>query len=496
MKRKILLAAAAIIAASAPVNADNLVILHTNDTHSQIDPTADNLGGVMRRKAVIDSVRSADPNVLLVDAGDIVQGTLYFNLYRGDVEYKVMNQLGYDLQVLGNHEFDNGIDELADHLRDAKGTYITTNYDIDGTPLEGLLVPYVVKNFNGKKVGFFGLNLDPKGMISGRNIPGVKYIDPYEAAEHTAWALRHNEKADYVVALSHLSYSDPVRANDSILALTSRNIDLIIGGHTHTPLNPDDPASLPTVLKNADGKDVTIAQLLNTGTTIGKIDLDLDNGKIKSSVIPLDSRYDGRADADLQALIEPYKSKVDSLLSLKIAKSAAPLDKQSIINIFSDLTLRRGRELTKEPVALAVLNNGGIRNTLPKGQISEGEIMMVLPFNNIIEVVKIKGSDLAEAFAQMGQRPINGVSSNVDILYNPATKQCDSITIDGKPLDPDAVYNIATIDYLAEGGDYISALTKGNVIATSGNIMSADIIKALKKQRKPLRPDTKERLHQ
>lgn len=145
---------------------------------------------------------------------------------------------------------------------------------------------------------------------------------------------------------------------------------------------------MPTVIKNADGKDVVVAQLASMGTSIGKIDIDLDDKAISSSVIPVDSRLDGKVDEELLAVLAPYRHKVDSLMSIKLAKASAPLDKQSIINIFSDLVLERGKKLAGSPVDLAILNNGGIRNTLPQGTISEGHVMMVLPFENTIEVVK------------------------------------------------------------------------------------------------------------
>jgi len=494
MVRK-LMAVAAAAGMCLSMQAEHVVILHTNDTHSQIDPDSHGLGGVMRRKAVIDSVRGAEKNVLLVDAGDVVQGTLYFNLYRGEVEHKVMNALGYDVATLGNHEFDNGAEELAGLLRGDNATWVSTNYDVDNSPLAGLLVPYVMKDYDGKKVGIMALNLDPKGMISDRNIKGVKYIDVYEAAEHTAWALRHNEKADVVVALNHIGYSDDTHANDSLLAAVSKDIDLIIGGHSHTPLDPANPKSKPTRVKNAEGRDVVIAQLRSTGTTIGKVEIDFDNDTIISSVIPVDSRMDDRIDENLLALLAPYRHKVDSLMSLKLAKSSAPLDKQSIINIFSDIVLERGGKLVNEPVDLAILNNGGIRNTLPKGVISEGHVMMVLPFENTIEVVKIKGSDLARVFAQMGHRQMNGVSGNADITYDPATGECTEIKINGRQFEPDRYYNVATIDYLADGGDYLSAFRQGEVIARSGNMLSRDITEALKARKKTLKSDTTQRLH-
>lgn len=476
-------------------SAQKVVILHTNDTHSQITPEDNDLGGVMRRKVVIDSVRNAEKNVLLLDAGDVVQGTLYFTLYRGEVEHKLMDCLGYEGATFGNHEFDNGMAELAQLLRNDNVTWISTNYDVDDTPLAGLVVPYLIKEYDGKKIGIMALNLNPQGMISARNYKGMEYMDPYEAAEHTAWALRHNEKADVVVALTHLGYSDDTRANDSILATKSKDIDLIIGGHSHTPLNPANPASKPTRIKNAEGEDVVLAQLSSMGTTIGKVEIDFDNDTIVTSVIDIDKRLDGTIDENIQEVLAPYRHKVDSLMSINLVKSTAPLDKQSIINKFSDLVLARGKQLVKEPVDMAILNNGGIRHTLPKGMISEGHIIMVLPFENTIEVVKIKGDSLAKVLAQMGKRSINGVSGNVSVTYDPASDTCSEIIINGKPLDPNRDYNVATIDYLAEGGDYLSAFPSAEVMAKSENVLSRDITNALKSLKKPLKPDLTERLH-
>lgn len=494
MKRKILSVGIAVLSMIG-VSAEHLVILHTNDTHSQIDKTDDDLGGVMRRKVAIDSVRAVERNVLLVDAGDMVQGTLYFNLYRGEVEHKVVNALGYDVATLGNHEFDNGMTELAGLLRNDNATWISTNYKVENTPLSGLVVPYVVKEYGGKRIGIMGLNLEPKGMISSRNVKGLEFLDVYEAAEHTAWSLRHNEEADYVVALTHLGYSDKERANDSILATVSKDIDIIIGGHSHTPLDPADAKSSPTVIKNAEGEDVVVAQLSSMGTTLGKIDIDLDNGEIRTSVIPLDSRFDGKNDEKLQEMLAPYRSKVDSLMSIKLAKSSSPLDKQSIINIFSDLMLKQGAALTGEKVDIAILNNGGIRNTLPSGNISEGHIIMVLPFENKIEVLRLKGEVLSRVLAQMGKGRINGVSGNVDVTYDVAAGECSRIVINGKGIDPERYYNVVTIDYLADGGDYLSAMTEGEVIAISDNILSRDIMNGLRKYKKTLKPETTERLH-
>ena len=188
-------------------SAEKLVILHTNDTHSMIDPDdTDGLGGVLRRKVVIDSVRKAEKNVLLVDAGDFVQGTLYFNIYRGEVEQKMMNELGYDIRILGNHEFDNGIDELADLLADSQAELLATNYDLSQSALARKFRPFTIREVGDKLVGFIAVNLNPEGMITKGNYDGVVYNDAVKAANAAAWWLKHIDKVDAVVAVTHIGY--------------------------------------------------------------------------------------------------------------------------------------------------------------------------------------------------------------------------------------------------------------------------------------------------
>ena len=172
-------------------SAQHLVILHTNDTHSQIDPDADGMGGVLRRKVLIDSVRKAQPNVLLVDAGDAWQGSLFFTLFDGEVEQKMLNALGYDIQILGNHEFDNGMEALARKYQAATPTRLSTNYDFRETPLDSMFVPYVIREIDNRKVGIIAINIDPKGLIDPANCIGLKYENGVEKANATAWFLKN-----------------------------------------------------------------------------------------------------------------------------------------------------------------------------------------------------------------------------------------------------------------------------------------------------------------
>lgn len=474
--------------------AEKLVMLHTNDTHSQIDPTDKNLGGVLRRKVLIDSVRAAQPNTLLIDAGDAVQGTMFFNLYRGEVEHKVMNMLGYDIAILGNHDFDNGVDELAENLRHNHATWLTTNYDLDGSALDGLFKPYTIKKFGDHTVGFIGINLEPKGMISEGNYDGVVYLDAIKAANATAWHLKHNEKADYVVAVTHIGYDSPVLPNDLELAAASEDIDIIIGGHSHTVINPGSGAELVT---NAAGRPVLVVQAGKSGALMGEITLDLDDGETDYRLLSVDSRLDSRTDRELDAILEPYRHGVDSLMNIKIGRSAGNYGNRSpeLINFVSDFILDQGRRMTPD-IDLAIMNKGSLRRDMPKGDVTKGVILMMQPFANRIVTLEVKGSDLKEAFDVMATRGGDGVSRGVDIAFDPATGQCTDITINGRPLDPDATYRVATIDYLANGGDYMEPLTRGNRLSESKGVVHDDLIDYIVSlKNKKINPSSTLRMH-
>lgn len=491
LRRIFSLASMALALVFTAASAENLVILHTNDTHSQIDPADNGLGGIMRRKALIDSVRFAQDNVLLVDAGDAVQGTLFFTLYGGEVEHKAMNVLGYDLAILGNHDFDNGVRELAKNLSLSNATWLTTNYDIKDSSLEGKLVPYSIKEYGGRRIGFMGINLEPRGMIAEGNYNGVKYLDAYKAANATAWALKHNEKCDLVVAITHIGYDGQPGPRDISLVRQSEDIDIIIGGHSHTTIIPDGQAEY---VENAIGRPVLVVQTGSRGAMLGELTIDLDALTSTARLIPVDSRLDVYSDEVLQAALRPYRVAVDSIMNLKVATSSVELTAPRLLNLFSDYVKQIGQGLTDAPVDLAIINKGGIRRTLPKGNVTEGMVIMTLPFNNRVQVLEIKGSDLADALDVMARRSGDGVSSDVRAIYDPATGRCTEVTVNGAPLDPDRTYRLATIDYLARGGDYMFPLTKGRVTATSRDILYTDILDILKSTRKKLAPSDTPRM--
>ena len=485
MKSALKLAAIALIFSallSSSAFAEKLVILHTNDTHSQLDPTDDDqLGGILRRKVVIDSVRAANDNVLLIDAGDVVQGTLYFSIFDGVPENKFMNALGYDYRILGNHEFDNGEEKLAQQLANVDAKLLTTNYDLSESPLKPYFQPYDIKEIGGKKIGFIALNLDPKGMISSQNAKGVKYMDILKAANSTAWHLKHNEGVDKVIALTHIGYEPSAGIGDVELAKNSEDIDVIIGGHSHTLINPDDPNSVASTVLNADGKPVLITQVGRIGKYIGEIDIDLDNGKITNKNILIDKRLDSMIDKDLAADLDKYRVGVDSIMSIKVAKSkvAMPQRSNEQLNFVTDFVRDRGKQLA-DGVDFAMYNKGSLRRGLPKGNITEGMIIETIPFFNNVQVVDLKGKDVLDILDVMATTDGNGISSEMDVTYDPATKKVVSALYNGQPIDPDKTYRVASISYLVEGGDYMTPFTNGKLVASSKDVIYRDLLNALK----------------
>lgn len=264
----------------------HLIVLHTNDVHSYIDPMpanhpkSPNLGGVARRAALIENIRKENPNVLLLDAGDIFQGTPYFNYFGGELEFKLMSMMQYDLSTMGNHDFDNGIEGFYEQLPHARFDFVSANYDFTNTVLNGIVKPYKIFDKGGIKVGVFGLGIALEGLVDKRHYKETVYLDPVEIATDMARILKREKKCDLVICLSHIGYeyrNDANKISDLKLAASTEDIDLIIGGHTHTFLEK------PTVVKNAAGIDTIVNQAGCYGINLGRLDFYWDGASKTAS---------------------------------------------------------------------------------------------------------------------------------------------------------------------------------------------------------------------
>jgi len=262
--------------------AKKLTILHTNDQHSRIEPFDSsytrnpNQGGFARRATLIQQIRNQESNVLLLDSGDIFQGTPYFNFFGGELEFKLMSMMKYDASTMGNHDFDNGLDGFLKVLPNAQFPFICSNYEFKNTVLDGKTTPYKIFSKDGIKVGLFGVGIELKGLVGKKQYGETVYSDPVDVAQHYASFLKNDQKCDLVICLSHIGYDyqdEPDKVSDKILAARTENIDLILGGHTHTFL-PE-----PQVFKNRQGKNVLVNQVGWAGLLLGRIDFFFDPNK-------------------------------------------------------------------------------------------------------------------------------------------------------------------------------------------------------------------------
>jgi len=271
---------------NASVKSKKITILHTNDVHSHIDAFGPNdarnanRGGVARRATLIESIRNENPNTLLLDAGDIFQGTPYFNYYGGELEFKLMSKLKYDAATIGNHDFDNGIEGLFAQLPHANFQFLSANYNFKNTVMDTHVKPYQVFEKQGIKIGVFGIGIKLEGLVDKKMYKETDYLDPIEIATDMSRILKDEEHCHLIICLSHLGYyykNNTEKICDLTLAKLTKNIDLIIGGHTHTFLPK------PTVAKNSEGKNVLVNQVGCYGINLGKIDFYLDTNKNKTA---------------------------------------------------------------------------------------------------------------------------------------------------------------------------------------------------------------------
>ena len=263
-----------------------ITILHTNDTHSHLDvfsatdPRFPDQGGAARRATLFNEIKKENPHTLIFDAGDMFQGTPYFNYYGGELEIKIMNKLQYNAATIGNHEFDNGVNSLAEQLGKADFDIIASNYDFTNTLMNGLTKPYKVYIKNDVKIGVFGLGIQLAGLVNKSEYGETVWHHPIEIAQDMTRILKEDLKCDIIICLSHLGYqyASSETVSDLVLAAQTKDIDLIIGGHTHTFLDQ------PTIVLNKDNKEVIVNQVGCFGVRVGQIDFYVDQFKNKRTV--------------------------------------------------------------------------------------------------------------------------------------------------------------------------------------------------------------------
>lgn len=481
-----------------------LIFIHTNDTHSQFDgiymdehPT----GGVVERAAFLELMRQEDPQLTYLDAGDMVQGSPYFNVWNGKIEMKAMNLQGLICSTFGNHEFDNGIEFLCNMLNYACFPIINCNYDVTGTPLEQYTRPYMVIERKGVRIGITGVTVDPNNLIFTRNWEGITYIDPAVAANKTAKILRE-EGCDLVILLSHVGYYNEDTYGDRYIAKNSTNIDIIIGGHTHTNIENG------IEVDNAEGKPVVITQTGAKASPIGHIKVKMKkSGKHKdgSEAYKVDEIVCKKLHPDLYNLrsygrimndfITPYRDSLDYEMNVVLGRARHDLPRfrpQSPLgNFTSDVLREEGSSFCDHKIDVGIMNVGGLRNDLYAGEITLGDIYRVFPFENTLAILEIKGKHLEETIHQVEAKRLEAFSGtqitlNIKNETKPdgelqETSQVTNILVNGEPIDPERIYYVATIDYLAEGNDGLLGLTKAEKYTNTGILLRDIMVSHIKK---------------
>ena len=489
-----------------------LVILHTNDFHGHplkfSYNQAPGVGGLPAIATFVEQVRAKHKNVLLLDAGDLNTGAPESNFFKAVPDLIGYNYIGYDAMVVGNHEFDHPISILKKQERLANFPFLSANVRTKGGAR--LVRPYTIKRFSNFTVGIFGLTLKETEMIGNpEHVRDLVIEDEVKSAQKMVKALR--DKVDVLIALVHMGIWDDKARGSRRLAARVKGIDLIIDGHTHTDLTE------PVYVNH-----VPIVQAWKWGLKVGQGIMELRQGKVSSfewKAVPINlkqkiRREDGtedfsclgeeyRQDEFLLSALTPFAAQVESMLSEVVGVAGSPLNNENgrkqetaLGDLIADAMLWQTRHLN---VDFAIQNGGGIRADLPEGPITRRRIYDILPFDNTVVVLKMKGSQVLQLFDHIAAVPIGRggfpqVSEGVRFTINYHNQRCENVTIGGKPVDPEKVYSIATNSYLAGGGDgytlFLRALDQYDTSIFQRDALS-EYVKTTKKK---LTPEIKRRI--
>jgi 5'-nucleotidase len=505
---------------AAGPEAYTLRIIHTNDHHARIEPVMGGTpaapvhGGVSRRKTLIDAIRGEGGNQVLLDAGDVFQGTLWFNQYLGLADLEFYHAMGYEAMTIGNHEFDEGPEPLAEFIKRAQFPILSANIVTDASsPIHGLYKPWIVKDVGGQKIGIFGLTTEETPAIASPG-QGITFTNYIEAARKSVADLKA-QGINKIIALSHIGITF-----DRELARQVEGIQVIIGGHSHTPMGPmikpeDANRPYPEVIAAPSGKPVIMATDWEWGRWLGDLTVGFDaNGDITSVVAaqPTEVLPNIEPDQGFEDRISVLVQPLAALRTRPAGETAVPLNgdradvrtkETNLGNLIADALLEKGRSAGAQ---IGLMNGGGIRASIDAGPITLGELLDVQPFGNQLSLVTLTGAQLKEALE-------NGVSqiettagrflqvSNLRYSYDAARPVGDRVTGvqvgDGKggytALDPAASYRAATINFLVAGGDGFTVMTQGTNKYDTG-LLDVDVTTDYIMARSPVNPPIEGRI--
>jgi 5'-nucleotidase/UDP-sugar diphosphatase len=486
---RILLTSSALTMTAGAAMADyTLNILHINDFHSRqesinkYDSTCsaeeesknECFGGIARVKAKIDERRAAlskdGGNVIVLNAGDEFQGSLFYTTYKGDDTAEFMNGIGYDVMALGNHEFDDGVDTLAKFLDKVKFPVISANTQAaESSPIAGKYKPYVIKDIGGQKIGIVSTLTTDTAEISTPG-PTVKFADEIETLKKEVEALKA-EGVNKIIALNHDGY-----VKDKEIAAAVDGIDVIVGGHSHTLLSNTDPQALgpyPTLVKGPSGRDVPIVQAKSYSKYLGelKVTFDDDGNVTKSEGAPILLDSSVVPDPAYLARVKELAKPIEELKARKVAESRGVIEAArevcravecSMGNLVADAMVDRVKD---QGMTIAIINGGGLRASIDAGDVTMGEVLTVLPFQNTLSTFQLKGADVVTALengvSQIDQgagrfAQVSGLKYAFDVS-KPVGQRVSAVEVrDGgswKPIDATATYGVVSNNYMRAGGD-------------------------------------------
>lgn len=466
--KRLLFVPLALLSASIALADFDLTIVHTNDLHGRVEPSKVGkqiLGGYARHLAFINKVRSEEKNVILLNAGDTFQGTLYFTQYRGLADLLYLNLAKYDAATLGNHEFDLGPKATGEFAKRAQFPVLCSNMDFSGEPaLSTLIKPSTIVTVGKEKVGVVGV-MTPDLLTLSSPGPTIKMLDMLPAVQKAVDDLTA-KGINKVILLSHMGYSEDKAAAEKL-----RNVDVIVGGHSHSLLgevavaNRTPEGAYPTPVKGADGSTVLITQAWEWGKAVGKIKVTFDtNGKVKA-------HHDARAvlmdesmpeEAVLKAAIDALSQPILTLRNTIIAEAPNGLESggkgsgESVLgNVICDAMLAKTATANTK---IALMNSGGIRATLEPGKISFENAIQVQPFGNTLVVMDVTADELKACFENQKARFLQ-VSKGFEVTYDlskPEGQQVVSMKLDGQPVT--GTTRIVVNSFIAGGGDSYTSL--------------------------------------
>ena len=481
----------------------SLRILHTNDHHAHLEPVmveGQPLGGISKRKTLIDQLRQASQTpTLLLDAGDVFQGTLYFNRYLGQADLPFYNDLNYTAVAVGNHEFDQGSQVLANFIKSANFPMLSANLKIVGnSPLQGQIQPWMIKEIDGKKIGILGLTTTETKMMSS---PGedIEFNDEVIAAKTAVEALE-KQGINKIIALTHIGLS-----HDLNLAQKVDGIDIIIGGHSHTPLGTMLDATLPypIVEKTPKGDTILIATDWEWGKYLGDLEVEFDRKGHLTQWNGFPHAIDDniKSSPEFEQKLQAFKQPLEKLRQTVIGQTEVKLEgdrakirtqETNLGNLIADAILN---QLKGDGADVALVNGGGIRASIPPGNITLGQVLEVLPFNNTITRLDLTGEQLKQAL----EHGVSGVEvgdgcfshvAGIRFYWNPKKPVGSRITavkiIDAngeeKPLNSQAIYRVVTNNFMMKGGDGYQVLTQGKNQVDTGFLISDVVTEYIRNQ--------------